>query len=233
MYTDDVGAGENRGGNRACGSPIAFGRRPIADRGSHERLARRTDEQRTVQRRRELGQPGQHTIAVRRAFGKPDPGIDDEPLDGNAGGGGDRDALGQLPSHIGDHILIHRFRVHRFWHPSRVHEDDRRAAARHDVRDRRIEAETAHIVDDRGAGVDGGACDVRLGRVDRDRDRQPTCERAEHRHDPRELFGGRNGVGAGARRFAADVDKIGAVLLHAQRRVDGGFRIEEAGSFGE
>ena len=47
---------------------------------AHERLARRPDEHRPVERRGNLGQPRQHTIAVRRPFGKPEPGIDDEPL---------------------------------------------------------------------------------------------------------------------------------------------------------
>ena len=59
------------------------GRPPTASRRNDLRDG--PDEDGTVERRRELGQAGQHTIAVRRPFGKPDARVDDQPIDRHAG----------------------------------------------------------------------------------------------------------------------------------------------------
>src|SRR5438034_9797840 len=69
MDADDVRAAEDRcrhGGRRR---PVAVRRAALAARRSEKRLARRSDEKRPAERRGELGEPRQHTIAVRRTFG--------------------------------------------------------------------------------------------------------------------------------------------------------------------
>ena len=69
---DDVGARQHGGRHRRGRAPVAFRRGPAAERLAHERLARRTDEHRPIERRGQCREPCQHTIAVVRPFGKPD-----------------------------------------------------------------------------------------------------------------------------------------------------------------
>ncbi len=81
VHADDVGAAQDGGGHGGGRAQVALGGRAIADRAAQERLPRRSDEHGPAERRGQLGQAGQHTIAVRRTFGKPDARVDDEALE--------------------------------------------------------------------------------------------------------------------------------------------------------
>ena len=78
VHADDVRAGENGGRHGRSCSPITIRRGPAVDGISQKRLARRAHQHGTVERRRELRESCQHTITVRRPFGKPDARIDDD-----------------------------------------------------------------------------------------------------------------------------------------------------------
>ena len=68
------------------GRPVAPGRVGTAGGFPQKRLARRTDQHGPVRAPRDLGQPRQHTITMRRPFGKPEAGIDQHPFQRHAGG---------------------------------------------------------------------------------------------------------------------------------------------------
>src|SRR5262249_5468675 len=70
--TDNVRASEDRGGYGGGGSPIALQRGPIAQRPAQERFARRAHEHWPAEGGRKVSDVCEHTIAVRRLFGKPD-----------------------------------------------------------------------------------------------------------------------------------------------------------------
>ena len=77
VHADDVRAAEHRGGHRGGRPPVALdaaGARRAPRAGTTCATARRAAAGRA---RGELGEPRQHTIAVRRPFGEPDAGIDD------------------------------------------------------------------------------------------------------------------------------------------------------------
>ena len=99
------------------------------------------DQQRPAERRGDLRQPRQHTITVRRPFGKPDAGIDDEPLARDAGGDGRARSLTRSsaitsattsPYTASAYIVSDR--------AARVHQDERGPGVRDDARQRRIVA---------------------------------------------------------------------------------------------
>src|SRR5689334_11229897 len=73
VHTDNVGAGKDGGSDGGRGAPVARDSGPVVQSLPHERFARRTDEHRPVESAGDFTEPRQHTIAVRRTFGKPDP----------------------------------------------------------------------------------------------------------------------------------------------------------------
>jgi hypothetical protein len=102
----------------------------LLDRAVEERLARRADDERPAQIG-ELAEPAEHLEAVRRVLGKAEPGIDEHLLARDAGAGGKREALAQLVEHFVHHVVVVRLLVHVARAAARVHQDDRRGAARH------------------------------------------------------------------------------------------------------
>src|SRR5262245_43552171 len=81
MDAHDVRTRKDRAGNGGRSAPIPFGRRPVLHRGTQVRFPRRPDEDGPLHGLGNLVQPCQHTIAVLRPFGKPDPRIDDDSLE--------------------------------------------------------------------------------------------------------------------------------------------------------
>src|SRR5882672_11763291 len=84
VHAYDVGAGEDGGGDGGRCAPVAFARGALANCVAHEGLARRSDQQRPVERGRQLRQARQHTITVGRPFGKPDAWVEDDLLQRDA-----------------------------------------------------------------------------------------------------------------------------------------------------
>jgi hypothetical protein len=63
-------------------------------------------------------------------------------------------------------------------------------------------------------------------RVEANRNAQPAAQPFDHRQDARHLLFVRDGFGAGARGFSADVENIRSRPFHLQRASDGRLRIE-------
>ena len=72
------------------------------------------------------------------------------------------------------------------------------------------------VVDDVDAGERRAAHHLRLARVDGDACPHAADEALDHGHDAAQLIGRRDGIGAGTRGFAADVENVGALLLEPQ-----------------
>ena len=141
-------------------------------------------------------------------------------------------ALGELGGHFSGDIRVLRFRVHLTRSSAIVHEDQRRAAARDDVRERRLVDERADVVDDRRAEVDGAVGNRRFVGVNRDRHAEP-AHALEHRRDATPLLRVRQRPGPGPRRLAADVEDVGAVGDHPGRVGNRDVRIESLTAVGE
>jgi hypothetical protein len=90
-----------------------------------------------------------------------------------------------------------------------VHEHQRRAGARRELGQRRV-AQPADVVEHHRPGLQGGARDLRLPRVDRDADALGR-EALDQRDDAGGLVAGRGGRGVGDARLGADVDEVGAL----------------------
>ncbi len=181
-------ARKDGGGDGGGGAPVALGRRPPGQGVPHEGLAGRPDEQRAAERGRQLGQPRQHTITVRRPFGKPNTWVDDQPLWRHTSLNRALDAVPQLGGDLGDHIPVHRLGIHRRRTPPRVHENQGRARVGDGGGQRRILPESGDIVHDCGAGGDGRARDARLVGIDGDGNGQASAQRLE-------LLGKSDGLG--------------------------------------
>ena len=78
------------------------------------------------------------------------------------------------------------------------------------------------IVEDVGAAAGGAAHHLGLARVDGDQRLRARAQALDHRDDAGELVGDRHVAGAGARRFPADVDDVGALVCKPQRVIDRG-----------
>ena len=170
----------------------------------------------------ELVEPRQHLVAVRRLpWRSRGPGSTRMRSFGDAGAGGERDALAQLVEHFVDDIVIGRLLVHVARPPARVHQDDRRAVPRDDCGQLRLVAQAADVVDDRRA------------RRRAPRRRSPPCRcrprsaRARARPAPRSPAARgaaprprSSGLRARPRRLAADVEQVGALLHHPHAGLD-------------
>ena len=96
-----------------------------------------------------------------------------------------------------------------------VHDDERDAVVGGEAGQRVVLADPPHVVDEVGAGGEGGLGDGRLGRVDAQRrvgQRRPQCR--DDRHDPAAFLVLGDRVVPGPRRFATDVEDVGALLDH-------------------
>src|SRR5690606_29486577 len=135
-------------------------------------------------------------------------------------------ALGEEPVHLADHVVVVRCILHRRGLALHVHQADRHAELRRGI-ERAVAAQCTHVVDQSGAGGHGGAHDLGLGRVDRDRHRATARERLDHRHDARDLIARVDRRRPRARRLATDVEQVGALGDEAQAMLDSAPCIEE------
>ena len=158
---DDVGARRRRRAPWSRRSPRPAGR--AAGRAAGPRV-----DLREVPRR--IGRPSARS-APRSAssarlwsgvFPNPNPGSTISPSHGDAGGEG---ALERRPE-VGDH-LRHDVAIARLG--AVVHQHDRHAAGRREPDHRRVVGHAPDVVDEMGAGIEGGLGDGRHRRVDRDR----------------------------------------------------------------
>ena len=128
---------------------------------------------------------------------------------------------------VEQHVVVGGRVLHGLRVALRVHQADRPAGARR--RAARLAGswrQRRDVVEEVGAGVEGGARHRGVAGVDRDRQREALgAQRGDHRHDAGDLLLERHRVGAGARRLAADVEDVGAL-----RRERAGLRERGVGS---
>src|SRR2546422_5862498 len=82
------------------------------------------------------------------------------------------------------------FRSHRLRAAAGVHQHQRAPTLRHGAGERRLEPQTADVVDDGGARVERRDRHAGFVRVDRDRYAEPPGKTVEDWKNPRELFAG-------------------------------------------
>ena len=103
-----------------------------------------------------------------------------------------------------------------------VHDHQRDPVVRGEPDERLVVADPPDVVDQVGAGGQGGLGDGRLRGVDAERRvGQGRPQAGDDRHDPAALLVGRHGVVSRARRFATDVEQVGALVDHPPAGFDG------------
>ena len=140
------------------------------------------------------------------------------------------DPLGEERLDVRDDVVVAGLGLHRPRRAEHVHQADVDAALGHERRHVGVAAQRGDVVDVVGAGVERGRRDRGLGRVDRDpHARVRRADPLDHGDHARELLALATGLGARARRLAADVEQVGALEREPQpvarpRRRDRGTR---------
>ena len=119
---------------------------------------------------------------------------------------------------LGGHVLVARIGLHRPRRAEHVHQAEIGARLADRVDELGVAAERGDVVDHLGAEGERPPGHGRLGRVDRDR--QLAADGVQHRLDAPELLVGGHALGAGPRRFTADVHDRRAVGDRAAARCD-------------
>ncbi len=114
-----------------------------------------------------------------------------------------------------------------------MHQDHRQAGLGGDAHRIGVVRERGDVVEDVGAGGGGLAHHLGLARVDGDQHIGARPQALDDWDDARELLLGGDVVGAGAGRFAADVENVGALLGELQSVRDGGLRRRVQAAVGE
>ena len=114
-----------------------------------------------------------------------------------------------------------------------MHDDQRRAALRRDLRHRRIGAQAGYVVDHGGAERERPARDKSLGGVHRDRRGEPREQRGQHGVKPRPFLRLGDGNEAGPGRFRADVNDVRAGGGHGPTMGERRLRRDETAAVGE
>ena len=221
---DDVRAGEHGRGHGGRRAPVALGRGPVAERLAQERLARRPDEHAAgrAPRPARAAAPAHHSCASGR-LANPMPGS--TMMRSRCHAGRRRDAPCWPRSSAATSPTTSSYAASAYIVFGRPRVCIRTSAAprsRDDRRQRGLVPQAADVVDDGGARVERPRARRRPCRCrSRSESRSRAGQRLDDRQDAREFLVGGDRLGAGPRRLAADVDEVGAVGLHPQRRVDG------------
>ena len=148
-------------------------------------LARDADEHGPAERAQLVEPPEELEVLVRR-LAEADAGVDaDALLADPAASTANADALLEEGQHIGDDVVVVRSGLHRPRLPLHVHETHVRASVRDHLGHLRVAAQRGDVVDELGAELERAPRDLRLRRVDRQRD---PGEALEHRDDTGELL---------------------------------------------
>ena len=105
-------------------------------------------------------------------------------------------------------MVVMRRLLHGFRRTEAVHQHDMRAARGGGVERPGVGIECAHIVDDSGPRLRRRRHHGGFRRVDRER-RATIFQPFDHRHNAAQFLGLGHRIGAGPRRFAADVENVG------------------------
>ena len=153
----------------------------------------------------DLLEPGEQAPVVLRGLGEADAGVEHELLGGGPDGAQRLDPGRQLGAHLGDDVGVVGPRLHVVGVAAPVHDDEGSPARRDEVRHLRVGQAPAHVVDDRGPGLEGGRGDARPHGVDGDGDALDG-QRAHDGHDTAQLLVLAGALGAGAGGLSPDVD---------------------------
>ena len=138
--------------------------------------------------------------------------------------------LGEERQHVIDDVVVGR-ELLALGCGSGVHHDEGGAGVGAAAGDGRV-AQSADVVDERGAGIEDGGGDRRLPRVDRNGDAGGD-EAAHERHDARRFVGRVAGRRGGDARLAADIDDRRAVGDEGEGPVDLGVEARQITAVGE
>ena len=146
---------------------------------------------------------------MRRGLAEAEAGIDSQILDtGRPRGGG---AFGQKQAHLGHDVVIDGLELHGLRHAAHVHDDRGGLAPRRHGDHLRI-VQSADVVDDTRARAQALIGHLGLGGVDRQQHGGLSGQRPHHRQDAAQLLLERDGIGARAAAFTADIDDVGPVV---------------------
>src|SRR3954468_8038251 len=197
-----LGGGEDRGGDRAA-EALAGGRAvDLAD----EALAGGTDHQRPAELA-QLAETAQQLHVVGGGLAEADAGIEPYAVLGDAGRDGGFEPLGEERLDLGDNVVVAGILLHRPRLAEHVHEDDGGATLGAQPTHLRVTAQGGDVVDDLGAGIEGGCGDGGLGSVNADA-RFSTREALNYGDDPPQLLLRRNRLRPRPRRFPPDVENL-------------------------
>ena len=140
---------------------------------------------------------------------------------------------GQEVVDLADDVLVSRVVLHGPGDALHVHEHDPGAGLGDDPGHLGVAPHRGDVVDDRGAGGQGAAGDLGLGRVDGDRHAGLGGQRLDHRQHPAQLLLDRDGLRAGPAGLAAEVEQVGPLGGQAAGVVDGALGAAEAAAVGE
>jgi hypothetical protein len=180
--------------------------RRLSRRLADDPFARGADEDRTAEFEK-VPQPVQDPQIVFLALREADSRIDDQALRGDSCVRHSGEPLAEKILHFRDDVSIVRLVHHIDRRSAHMHDDAGGLGARGDF-DHCGVAESGHVVDDRGAPVEGGLRHLGFVGVDRNRDVGPASQAFDHRQDATQLLRRRNGLGPGPGRLPADVQPV-------------------------
>ena len=189
----------------ACRRSIDGAAGDRAERG----LARPADQQRRAEAQ-QFALSRQQTRGCVDGLAEADAGVEHDTIEGDAGNERGVAAVGEERGHVEHDIAVVRRGLHRARLALHVHQADAAHGVRRHGFERARPLQGAHVVDDVGAEVERGTHHRGLAGVHRHRHAQRQ-RMAQHRQHARQLFVGARRARAGARRFAADVEHVGAL----------------------
>ncbi len=255
MDADDGCSGEDGGGGGGEGGVAASLGRDVGRvdcRGCIERETSRESpaEERFARDAGEQGCPkfeqlvlvGEERVVVVEGFAEAVAGIENDAAAIDAGGEGAFQRLGEAGFHKRDNFILGEGRLGAPFvgAAAGVHEDDAALQIGAGLGHGEIPFEAGDVVDDFGAGGDGGASGFGFICINREHRFGTVAENGfDDGEDAVLLLLGADGIvgaeflGAGAGGFAADVDEVGALIEHGEGVLDGGVRVEKRAAIGE
>jgi len=226
MDPEDMGAGKDGGGEGGGGAEDALGGVFEMEDFTDEAFAAGADEYGDIEVA-EIGKMFKQEQVVLNSLAETYTGVDDNLGAVDTGGKGEIDAFGEKLFNFADDVGIGGIRLHRPGVAKHVHEDNGSAGPGGEVGHFGIETEGGDVVDEVGAGLEGGGGDGGTGGIDADGDVKPAGEGPDDGADAPDLFIGGDGKGTWAGGFAADVDDVGAVVGHKVSMGHSGGRVEK------
>src|SRR3984885_51850 len=232
MHADDVRPAEDARGDRRRGAPDAVGILPGSRHLRKETLSRRAYQQRVAEARK-FGKFLEQFVILRRALAESDAGIEHDLCPWHPGTARDADGATESGRNVAHDITRERSLLHRAWIAAHVHQDYRHLLPCSHLGKARIGSQGRNIIYDLRALFRGCFPNLRLARVDRNGNLQPSAKFLEHWEDAAYLVGGGNAICARPRRFTPHVDHVRAGPFHFKGAGYGGGAVEIQTAVGE